>query len=102
MNKEELMLVIENKNGLAISNECNVSTGKIVLNGIEITDEESWNKAIVSLNELEKENEELKEKINKAIEYIENNTYSSVATMKTILHLQNDELYDLLEILRGK
>ena len=45
---------------------------------------------------------ELQNRIKKAIEYIENNTYSSVATMKTILHLQNDELYDLLEILKGE
>lgn len=45
--------------------------------------------------------EELQYRIAKAIEYIENNTYSSVVTMNTTLHLQNDELYDLLEILKG-
>ena len=43
-----------------------------------------------------------KARVEKAIEYIENNTYSSVSTMKTTLHLQNEELYDLLEILKGK
>lgn len=53
------------------------------------------------LRNYQKEKLELQQRIDKAIEYIENNTYSSVATMKTILHLQNDELYDLLEILKG-
>ena len=46
-------------------------------------------------------NRELQQRIDKAIEYIENNTYSNVSTMNTILHLQNDEVYDLLEILKG-
>lgn len=52
--------------------------------------------------ELDKENKDLQARIDKAKEYIENRTYSSVATMKTVLNLQNDELYDLLEILGGK
>lgn len=51
---------------------------------------------------LENQNEELQKRINKAIEYIKNNTYSSVTTMKTILHLENDKLYDLLKILNKK
>jgi hypothetical protein len=49
----------------------------------------------------QKENRALQQKIDKAIEYIENNTYSSAHSLKTTLYLQNDELYDLLEILRG-
>lgn len=51
---------------------------------------------------LENQNEELQKRINKAIEYIKNNTYSSITTMKTILHLENDKLYDLLKILNKK
>ena len=50
---------------------------------------------------LVEQNKDLQERIDKAKEYIENRTYSSVATMKTVLNLQNDELYDLLEILGG-
>ena len=50
--------------------------------------------------QLLEENKELHNKIDKAIEYIENNTYSSVHSMKTTLYLQNDELYDLLKILK--
>lgn len=66
-------------------------------------------------DKLQKENKQLKEKyLNavadyelekskncQAIKYIENNIYSSVATMKTILHLECDEVYDLLERLKG-
>ena len=40
-------------------------------------------------------------RIKRAIEYIENNTYSSAHSLKTTLYLQNDELYALLEILKG-
>lgn len=50
---------------------------------------------------IEQEKQQLTDRINKAIEYIENNAYSSVSTMKVILHLECDEVYDLLEILKG-
>ena len=52
------------------------------------------------IEQLEQENKDLHNKIEKAIEYIENNIYSSVSNMKTTLYLQNDELYDLLKILK--
>lgn len=105
MNKEELMLVIENENGLVISNECNISTGKIILNGIEITDEESWNKAIVSVNELENQNVELQQRIDKAIEYIESNIEfckndSQDAYDVCRIRIASDK--KLLKILRGE
>ena len=99
---EELMLTIENENGLAISNEYDISTRKLMLNGIEITDEDSWNKAIVSLNELEKENEELEERINKAIEYIEKKWYSKCTINISDVVSFGDWHLDLLKILKGE
>ena len=61
--------------------------------------------------ELKKENEKLnhykllyqkvKERNDKALEYVENNTYTSAGSLKTTLYLQNDELYDFLETLKG-
>ena len=64
------------------------------------------------VEELIKENEKLnhykllyqkvKVRNDKAIEYVENNTYTSAGSLKTTLYLQNDELYDFLEILKGE
>lgn len=65
-----------------------------------MTDKEMWEQDIEFMAKLREENEELKSKIEKAIEYIENNTYTSAGSLKTTLYLQNDELYDLLEILK--
>lgn len=46
--------------------------GKVVVNNIEITSIEDWNKVTKSLIELQQENKKLHNKIDKAIEYIEN------------------------------
>lgn len=55
-----------------------------------------YEKDIEYIKQLEKENEELKEKINKAIEYIEKQSY------KCMFDLRMDELEELLNILRGE
>ena len=45
--------------------------------------------------------QKVKDRNDKAIEYIENNTYTSAGSLKTTLYIQNDELYDFLDILKG-
>lgn len=67
---------------------------------------------MATVKELLEENEKLnhykllyqkvKDRNDKAIEYVENNTYTSAGSLKTTLYLQNDELYDFLEILKGE
>ena len=66
MNKEDL--IEKNKKlkekydvlqtGFRIS-ECDLSTGKVVVNGIEITSIEDWEKVINSLVDLQQENQQL-------------------------------------------
>ena len=46
--------------------------------------------------------QKVKERNDDAIEYVENNTYTSAGSLKTTLYLQNDELYDFLDILKGE
>ena len=81
MNKEEIIISFENQNGLRIAPDSDITTGKVVVNGIEITSVEDWEKVTKSLIELQKENEKLnhykllyqkvKERNTEAIEYLE-------------------------------
>ena len=50
------------KNGTEIS-EKDLSTGKVMINNIEITSIEDWNKVIKLLNELQQENQQLKKQL---------------------------------------
>lgn len=62
---------IQHSTGFTIS-KSDLINGKVVVNNIEITSIEDWNKVTKSLIELQQENKELHNKIDKAIEYIEN------------------------------
>lgn len=52
---------------------------KVFINGVEVTDTESWNKAISTFSELQDKINNLQSKIDKAIEYIEKNTHNIYA-----------------------
>lgn len=60
MSKMKPIIVFENQTGLAIS-ESDITTGKIIINGIEITSVEDWERVIKSLTDLQQENQQLKE-----------------------------------------
>ena len=108
------MIVNENKIMDKINKNLKIIDNLLIENGFYkyiskvVNTEDGISQLYDNLKQLQQENARLKDKmkelqqrIDKAIEYIENNTYSSVSTMKTTLHLQNEELYDLLEILKG-
>lgn len=81
---------IQHATGFTIS-KSDLINGKVVVNNIEITSIEDWNKVTKSLIELQQENKELYNKINKAIEYI-NDIFCCI---------HDEELLDdLLEILK--
>lgn len=54
------------------------------------------------MNNWKEESKKKDEVIEKAIEYIENNVYYSVNSGKVSLNLENDDYYDLLQILEDK
>lgn len=47
------------------------STGKVIINNVEVTDIDSWNKAISTFSELENKINNLQSKIDKAIDKLE-------------------------------
>lgn len=51
---------------------------------------------------LDDENSELQQRIDKAIKYVEEQTYYSMSTYTSSLYLEKDNLYKLLEILKGE
>ena len=62
MNKEEITIGFKEQTGLRISkNNVDISTGKVVINGIEITSVENLEKVINSLDKLQSNWNELKE-----------------------------------------
>lgn len=81
---------IQHSTGFTIS-KSDLINGKVVVNNIEITSIEDWNKVTKSLIELQQENKELHNKIDKAIEYIND----------TLCCIHDEELLDdLLGILK--
>lgn len=63
----ETTISFENENGFRISkSDLDLTTGKVIVNGIEITSVEDWKKVTQSIVELQQENQQLKDKINKA------------------------------------
>ena len=76
MNEEKTTIeFIQHKNEFKIA-KSDLTTGKIVINNIEITSIEDWNKVTHSIVELQQENARLKDKIEKVIEYV--NHYESI------------------------
>lgn len=67
MNKEEITISIQNEGGFRINPDSKLSTGKVIINNIEITSIEDWGKVVDSLTKLQQENEKYKEVIDKAI-----------------------------------
>ena len=98
MNKEEYTIRFADQTGFRIS-ECDITTGKVVVNGIEITSVEDWEKVTKSLVDLQ-------QRIDKAIEYIKKYAsyidYLSIDRHKEIGHLDMQNVKELLEILGGK
>ena len=82
---------IQHSTGFTIS-ESDLTSRKVVVNNIEITSIEDWNKVTKSLIELQQENKELQNKIDRAIEYIETATIDP----QSMRHYRNC----LLEILK--
>ena len=69
----------DNSCGIRISNEdISTSTGKIIINGVEITDVKSWEKVISTLEEKNKEIERL----NNIINLIKNNIDITIQIIK--------------------
>ena len=65
MNEEKITTeFIQHKNGFTIA-KSDLTTGKVVINNIEITSIEDWNKVTHSIVELQQENARLKDKNDK-------------------------------------
>ena len=72
MNEYKINTDIISTTGIAIdTRNMPTSTGKIVINNVEVTDIDSWNKAISTFSELENKINNLQSKIDKAIEILE-------------------------------
>lgn len=71
MNEYKINTDIISTTGITIdSRNIPTSTGKVVINNVEVTDIDSWNKAISTFSELQDKINNLQSKIDKAIEYI--------------------------------
>ncbi len=71
MNKYKINTDIISTTGITTdSRNISKSTGKVVVNNVEVTDIDSWNKAISTFSELENKINNLQSKINKAIEIL--------------------------------
>lgn len=78
MNEEKITTeFIQTPTGFTIA-ESDLTTGKVIINNIEITSVEDWEKVIHSTVELQQENARLKDKINMAIKYYELNQHECV------------------------
>lgn len=116
MNKEEKTIIsFKNSIGFRVAPDSDITTGKVIVNDIEITSVEDWEKVTKSLIELQQENEKLnhykllyqkvKERNDKAIEYINKNKriYDVDGTKEKMLDefdiLASPKI--LIEILKG-
>lgn len=86
--------------GFRINKEIDITTGKVTINGIEITSVEDWDKVTHSIVELQK-------RIDKAVEYIKH--YESIRGYYEYVECEYDEYNyeedlkeELLEILKGE
>ena len=97
---EGTIIAFKDEGGLRISKDnTNIKTGKVIVNGIEITSVEDWEKVTQSIVELQQENNQLKDRINKAIEYIEKETeiYDKNPIEGSWLY----NIYQILDLLKG-
>lgn len=107
MNKEENIITgfAQDSTGFVISTD-DLTTGKVVVNNIEITSIEDWDKVTKSLVELQKQNKELHNKVDKAIEYMNGEEFfllmNSIQTPdKAVCEDYFKAKGNLLEILKG-
>ena len=99
---EEIIINFRNQQGLRCS-DFDMATGKVIVNDIEITSVEDWEKVTKSLVDLQQENRQLKDRINKAIEYIEKcNPDADLHSMfLSESYISNYGACELLDILKG-
>ena len=72
MNEYKINTDIISTTGITIDNRnISMSTGKVVINNVEVTDIDSWNKAISTFSELENKINNLQSKIDKANEILD-------------------------------
>ena len=108
MNKE-VTISFKNQNRFRIVPDSNITTGKVIVNGIEITSVEDWEKVTKSLIKLQQENEKLnhykllyqkvKDRNDKAIEFVEE-LYDNTDDI-TCYDIDRNTRDDLLVILKG-
>lgn len=101
MNKEKVVISPANNFGITIK-ESDIPMGKVVVNGVEVTDIESWNKAIQTFSKLEMELEEKDKEIERLNK--ECDTYMKIATKRgnIIDEYQNKEVTRLNNIILNR
>lgn len=88
---EETIISFENQNGLRIAPDSDITTGKVVVNGIEITSVEDWEKVTKSLIKLQHNWNELKKWIKEEEQEYRKDSYSGeygwiIGTMVRVLN----------------
>lgn len=76
------------------------SSAKVFINGVEVTDTESWNKAISTFSELQDKINNLQSKIDKAIELNENIRKKLLTCSSYEKDKVEDLLFEQLDILK--
>ena len=89
--KEETTIAFKEQTGFKIA-KANFTTGKIIINNIEITSIEDWNKVIRSINDLQSQLKAKEEVIKEALDKIETLRMEKWAIMGT-------DIMDIMEIL---
>lgn len=87
---------VKNQIGFKIS-ESDLTTGKVVINNIEITSVEDWEKVINSLKQLQQENQKYKEALSKLNEMNADNYNKYCEELKKNIELKK-QLNELKEI----
>lgn len=91
MNKEKITAFIENENGFRINLNNELSTRKVIINNIEITSIEDWNKVVDSIAKLQQENKQLKEQVQ-----------DLKADYGTIAQIERDLYKDVIEEVKNR
>lgn len=106
--KEETRIAFKDQTGLRIS-KCDLTTGKVVINGIEITSIEDWEKVTKSIIDLQSQLKAKEEAENTFKEWIATEQFrlarSVSHTYKDSLnktHLVNEDIFDELAIVLDK
>ncbi len=96
MSGEEIITeFIQNATGFRIV-ASDLTTGKVVVNNIEITSIEDWNKVTHSIVELQQENSQLKEQVQCLIKQRDDTNKSAVETIEKY-QVENSQLKERIE-----